>query len=52
MAHPQWPHLTIADVWQDEQTRLMPCPAPFDGYVEQPLRWPATIILTGRRQLS
>jgi hypothetical protein len=27
--------LTIADVWQQEQTHLMPNPAPFDGYVEQ-----------------
>jgi hypothetical protein len=34
LAHPQWPELTIADVWQDEVARLMPCPRPFDGYVE------------------
>jgi hypothetical protein len=49
MAHPQWPHLTIADVWQDEQTRLMPCPAPFDGYVEQPLRVSSTSLITFQR---
>jgi len=48
-AHPQWPHLTVADVWQDEQTRLMPCPAPFDGYVEQPLRVSSTALITFQR---
>ncbi len=25
MKHPEWPELTVADVWQDEQVRLMPC---------------------------
>lgn len=35
MKHPEWPELTLADVWQDEQARLMPCPTPFNGYVEQ-----------------
>jgi transposase len=26
MAHPEWVHLTVADVWQDERARLMPNP--------------------------
>jgi len=31
LAHPEWPALSIADVWQDEASRLMPCAfcAPF-----------------------
>jgi hypothetical protein len=36
--HTEWPELSIADVLQDEQTRLMPNPKPFDGYVELPAR--------------
>ncbi len=38
MRHPQWPELTVEDVLQDERTRLMPNPRPFDGYIEQTLR--------------
>jgi hypothetical protein len=34
MRHPQWPELTVEDVLQDERTRLMPNPRPFDGYVD------------------
>ena len=49
LAHPQWPELTIADVWQDEAARLMPCPRPFDGYVEQPVRVSSTSLITYQR---
>jgi hypothetical protein len=49
LAHPQWPELTIADVWQDEVARLMPCPRPFDGYVEQPVRVSSTPLITYQR---
>jgi transposase len=49
MAHPQWPHLSVADVWQDEQARLMPCPTPFDGYVEQPVRVSSTSLIHFQR---
>ena len=38
MKHPQWPELTVADVWQDERVRLMPCPTPFNGYIERQAR--------------
>jgi hypothetical protein len=38
LARPEWPNMSIADVWQDEASRLMPCYKPFDGYVEQPIR--------------
>jgi len=49
MRHPQWPELTVADVWQDEQGRLMPCPSPFDGYVEQPVRVSSTALIHYQR---
>ncbi|BCG05388.1 hypothetical protein PPGU19_099560 (plasmid) [Paraburkholderia sp. PGU19] len=37
MRHPQWPEPTVENVLQDERTRLMPNPGPFDGYSEQTL---------------
>jgi hypothetical protein len=49
MRHPQWPELTVEDVWQDEQTHLMPCPKVFDGYVEQPVRVSATALIHYQR---
>jgi transposase len=49
MRHPEWPELTVADVWQDEQARLMPCPSAFDGYVEQPVRVSATALIHYQR---
>lgn len=45
MMHPQWPTMTIADVLQDEQQQMMPCPRPFDGYVEQPIRVSSTSLI-------
>jgi transposase len=48
-AHPEWPTLTVADVLQDEQARLMPCPQPFDGYVEQAVRVSATALVHFQR---
>jgi transposase len=48
-AHPEWPQLTVAEVLQDEQTRLMPAPKPFDGYVEQTVRVSATALVHFQR---
>jgi len=48
-AHPEWPELTVAEVFQDEQARLMPCPKPFDGYVEHPVRVSATGLIHFQR---
>jgi transposase len=42
MKHPEWPELTIAELLQDELPKLMPCPKPFDGYVEHPARVSST----------
>lgn len=53
MKHPEWPELTVADVWQDEQARLMPCPTFFNGYVEQPaLVSPTSLIHYQRNRYS
>jgi hypothetical protein len=46
---PEWPELTVADVWQDEQARLMPCPRAFDGYVEHPVRVSSTALIHFQR---
>jgi transposase len=43
--HPEWPALKVADVLQDEQTRLMPMPRPFDGYVEVLARVSSTSLI-------
>jgi hypothetical protein len=53
MKHPEWPELTVADIWQDEQVRLMPCPTPFNGYIEQPvLVSPTSLIHYQRNRYS
>ena len=39
----------MADVWQDEVARLMPCPKPFDGYIEQPARVSSTSLIHYQR---
>lgn len=49
MAHPEWPAMTVAEVLQDERLQLMPCPKPFDGYVEQPVRVSATSLIHFQR---
>ncbi len=40
--HPEWPEMTVAELLQDELPKLMPCPKPFDGYVEHPARVSST----------
>ena len=49
MAHPEWPALTVAELLQDEQMKLMPNPRPFDGYIEQPVRVSATALIHFQR---
>jgi transposase len=45
MKHPEWPDLAIEDVLEQERTKLMPCPKPFDGYVEYPVRVTSTALV-------
>jgi hypothetical protein len=49
LPHPEWSELTLADVWQDERTRLMALPRPFDGYVEHPTRVTSTALIHFQR---
>jgi transposase len=49
MRHPQWSELSIAELLQDEQARLMPLPRAFDGYIEQPVRVSATGLIHVQR---
>jgi transposase len=49
MTHPEWPELTIADVLETERPQLMPMPAPFDGYLEQPSRVSGTALVHFQR---
>jgi hypothetical protein len=48
-ANPEWSSLTVAEVLQDAQERLMPCPKPFDGYVERAVRVSATALVHFQR---
>ena len=43
--HPDYPAMKVADVLQDEQTRLMPTAKPFDGYVELLVRVTSTALI-------
>lgn len=49
MHHPDYPELTLADVLQEEQARLMPFPGAFDGYVEVLSRVSSTCLVTFQR---
>ena len=49
MPHPDWPELTLTEVWENEQPQLMPMPAPFDGYLEQPVRVSGTALIHFQR---
>ncbi len=45
MKHPEWPELTVGELLQDERAKLMPCPKPFDGYLEHPGRVSSTSLV-------
>ena len=49
LQHPEWVHMTVADVYQDERLRLMPNPRPFDGYIEHPARVSSTSLISFQR---
>jgi transposase len=49
MAHPECPTLSLAEVWENEQPQLMPVPAAFDGYIEQPARVSGTALVHFQR---
>lgn len=45
LAHPEHPHQTMADVWNDEQAHLMPVSQAFDGFVEHSKRVTSTCLV-------
>lgn len=47
--HPECPDLTLQAVFEAEQAQLMPNPAPFDGYIEQPVRVSSTALVHCQR---
>ena len=49
LQHPEWVHMSVADVYQDERLRLMPNPRPFDGYIEHPARVSSTSLISFQR---
>ena len=53
LVHPQYPGLSVAEVLELEQAEMMPMPAPFDGYVEKPVRVSSTALVSlGRNRYS
>ncbi len=53
LIHPQYPGLSVAEVLELEQAEMMPMPAPFDGYVEKPVRVSSTALVSlGRNRYS
>ena len=48
-AHPENRGMSIAEAWEHEQPQLMPMPAPFDGYVELPVRVSSTSLVSVAR---
>ncbi len=53
LVHPQYPGLSVAEVLELEQAEMMPMPAPFDGYVEKPVRVSNTALVSlGRNRYS
>jgi transposase len=48
-AHPEFSGMSIEEAWEHEQVHLMPMPAPFDGYVEMPVRVSSTCLVSVAR---
>ena len=49
LRHPQWRQRSVAEVLQEGRPRLMPCPKPVDGYLEQPVRVTASALVHFQR---
>jgi len=47
--HPEHGSFSVAEMLEHERSHLMPMPAPFDGYVEQPARVSSTCLVTVAR---
>jgi heme-degrading monooxygenase HmoA len=49
LKHPDWPDMTVMDVFDYELPHLMPVPRLFDGYIERPARVSATSLIHWQR---
>lgn len=46
LRHPQYSAFSVADMLEQEQSQMMPMPAPFDGYVEKAARVSSTCLVS------
>ena len=46
LQHPDYKGFTVAEMLEQERTALMPCPPPFDGYVEKLSRVSSTCLVS------
>jgi hypothetical protein len=49
LRHPEHSQFSVAELLEHEQSRLMPMPEPFDGYVENPARVSSTCLVSVQR---
>ena len=49
LQHPEYKGFTIAEMLEQERVELMPCPVPFDGYVEKLSRVSSTCLVAVER---
>ena len=49
LRHPEFKEFSIAEMLEQEQAEMMPMPAPFDGYVENPARVSSTCLVNVQR---
>lgn len=47
--HPEYPHLSVADVLEQERAELMPMPQAFDGYIERSAKVSSTCLVAVAR---
>jgi len=49
LSHPEHKQYTMADLWEEERSHLMPMPLAFDGFVEHAKRISSTCLMTFER---
>ncbi len=49
LSHPEYKQYTVAELWEEEQSHLMPLPGEFDGFVEHAKRDTSTCLIIFER---
>ena len=49
LRHPEYKHLSVAEMLEQERLEMMPMPSPFDGYVEKPAKVSSTCLVSVER---